>query len=325
MDAKTQLKYLRVINYLNFNTNFIENSTPEQDANFALASAMREFIANYEFEIRKKYTFVIKYDNDIFSFLALRVCHAAAIAMNTTIDIRILGELTSEEKEFLKDFKTICYRKAKKLKQCVLITGFNPIVNVEFDRNLYKDFVNIHNPIAKISNSNLKTLKSFYLNEKDKLYTDDLQPSNWDCFYYKPIGMADILQDKSLTWEISPDDIEQKCDKTIPVIAFKVSGTEKDFDTYDIIYKSSKEGNIHLYIIENGEEGLNFVKTNLTPYLNSRNVPQEINIITEERALEFYDLMNNDEETFKSITYEDVERFGVDAVLEVLEQEDNEG
>lgn len=321
MDARTQLKYLRIINYLNFEMNHMPNGSDEQNANIALIKAMRDFLGKYDFQLKRKYTFVINYNHDVYSFLALRVCHGAASAIRKTIDIRILGDLTPEEKEFFKDFKTISYRKTKRLKQCVLITGFNPILNVENEAALSKDFIEIYHPIARLTPLDLYTLMNFYLKEDSFLYKKDLKATNWSFFYQLPVGLTDDFERKELAWEISPNDIYEICDKDIPLIAFKLKGTEEDLNTFDIIYKSSKEGNIHLYVIEGDKENEDFVKANLIPYLDSRNVPQKINIMSEKRAYELLELaaMNIDR---NFVTTEDVNKFGLEAMLKMLGGED---
>ena len=124
---------------------------------------------------------------------------------------------------------------------------------------------------------------NFYLDKNSFLYKKDLKATNWSFFYKIPIGLTSNFEMKQLAWTISPDDIYEKCDKNIPIVAFKLKGTEEDLDTFDIIYKSSKEGNIHLYIIEGDK---NFVINNLIPYLDCRNVPQDINIVDKKRAYE---------------------------------------
>lgn len=320
MEAKTQLKYLRIINYLNFELNLMPNNSNEQNANVALLKAMRDFLSKYSSEIKKKYTFVVKYEHDIYSFLALRICHAAVTAIRKTIDIRILGDLTKEEQEFFKDFKSIGLKKAKKLKQCVLITGFNPILNVENEMFLSKKFIMIHHPIERLTPIDLYTLMNFYLKEDSFLYKKDLKATNWSFFYQTPVGLTNNFEMKELAWDISPDDIYQKCDKNIPIVAFKLKGTEEDLDTFDIIYKSSKEGNIHLYIIEGDR---NFVINNLISYLDCRNVPQDINIMDEKKAYEILELAAENIDT-NFINTDDVKKFGVDAILKQLGGENNE-
>lgn len=326
MEAITQLKYLRVINHLNMDQAFVKQQiTSDQRADIIVAKAMTEFLRKYEFEIKKKYTFVVDYRNDVFSFIALRICHGAVAAMRRTIDIRILGDLNAKEKEFLKDFPTISYRKAKKLKQCVLITGFNPILNVENEAALSKDFIEIYHPIARITPEILNSIMNFYLNEDSFLYLKGMDKTIWTDFYKEPVAMTKDFENVNILWfPRSVADIYYKnCDFQIPLIHFILSGTEEDFDTYDIIMKSAKEGNIHLYTIEGDKSNVDFVISNLAPYIEARNVPQDINIVTEEKAKEILGCIDASRESF-TISWRAVKDYGVDKILEELGGNENE-
>lgn len=326
MEAITQLKYLRVLNHLNMDQAFIKQQiTKDQRADIIVAKAMTEFLRKYEFEIKKKYTFVVDYKNDVFSFIALRICHGAVAAMRRTIDIRILGDLNAKEKEFLKDFPTISYRKAKKLKQCVLITGFNPILNVENETALSKDFIEIYHPIARITPEILNSIMNFYLNKDSFLYLKGMDKTAWTDFYKEPVAMTKNFENMNTLWfPRSINDVYNKsCDFQIPLIHFILSGTEEDFDTYDIIMKSAKEGNIHLYTIEGDKSNVDFVISNLAPYIEARNVPQDINIVTEERAKEILECIDVSRESF-TVSWRAVKDYGVDKILEELGGNENE-
>ena len=120
-------KFLRVNNYFNFEgpmLNYTGEKNVERDTNYIISKTINNFITIYKEFISKRGTFVIKYDHDLYSYLALRIIHTASVCMRRIFDIRILGELNAEEQKFFKDFKTISYRNAKKLKNCVLVTGF---------------------------------------------------------------------------------------------------------------------------------------------------------------------------------------------------------
>ena len=77
MTAQAQLHYLRVINYLNILVNdYCTDENPSQDqrdknADIVLIKVMSDFLSKYDTKIKKKYTFILNYKNDIFSFLAL--------------------------------------------------------------------------------------------------------------------------------------------------------------------------------------------------------------------------------------------------------------
>ena len=317
MTAIEHLKYLRIINYFNFINNHYpspdlnKEKQTEVNGNVALTYMMTDFIKKYEFEMKKRYTFVVKYDHTVYSFLALRICHAAAAAMRVTINIRILGDLNAEEKEFFKDFPTISYRKAKKEKHCVLITGYHPIFNVENEANLSKDFIEIYHPVARMNPSDLYVAETFYLNTNSFLWDDSLIKSIWYKFYQLPIGGGvDWYEANDALKEIKINEFYELTDKDIPIVLFKLDGSEKDFSLYDFILESSKEGNIHLYMFEgNVGDKLEFVMNNLGRYIDSRNFPQVYNIVSREQAEEIFQLagQNIDDYYYDFNTYKEEE------------------
>ena len=289
MTAQAQLHYLRVINYLNILVNdYCTDENPSQDqrdknADIVLIKVMSDFLSKYDAKIKKKYTFILNYKNDIFSFLALRVCSNAVSALGKTIDIKILGNLNAEEKEFFKDYPIIGERRAKKIRNKVLITGFNPIMNVENEEELSKDFNDIFHPIARFSPIDLSTIQDFYLTNEHFLYNDSLYMKNlsWAVFYNYPVGMN--VEEKTVLpvqFHFDLQEIYKKCDKSVPIIPIHLSGAENDFTLYDAALTKSKEGCILLYVIDGD---VDFVKTNLGAYIESRNFPQPINIVTQER------------------------------------------
>lgn len=257
VEISERIKLLRTINKFNFNTPFFNDK--EKDANYAVAKTLQEITRNYHNELKNKYTFIIKYDRDIYSFLAYRMIKNVSSALQIEMDIRILGNVsTKEEKEIFKDIPTIGWRKACKIKNAVFVTGYHPIYNV-IDLTTYsKTFIEILNPIARFEPDSLSIAQTFYLNMESILW--------------------------SILLEIRDDNYLEKgweTDNNIPLIFFKLKGNESDFPVFDLIRKSSSEGNIHLYIVEN-EDQYNFIRCNLAPYIDTRNIPNELNTITEE-------------------------------------------
>ena len=180
-------------------------------------------------------------------------------ALQLEMDIRILGDIdTKEEKEIFKDIPTIGWRKARKIKNAVFVTGYHPIYNVIDLIPYSKIFIEILNPIERFEPNSLSIAQTFYLNMESILWSI----------------LLEIRDDKYL-------EKEWETDNNIPLIFFKLKGNESDFPVFDLIRKSSSEGNIHLYIVEN-EDQYNFIRCNLAPYIDTRNIPNELNTITEE-------------------------------------------
>lgn len=295
-------KFLRINNYLNFEgplMNYTGKLNKETYANQVITKTMVAFLNKYKTEISKRATFVVKYDNDLYSYLALRIIHFAVLSQQKTIDIRILGKLNKEEQEFFKDFKTISYRNAKKLKNCILITGFNPIFNVDCLGDLSKVFVEIYNPIERLDPTAISMAMKFYIDEKSFLYDETLNaadsenttnvahPMCWEFYTYKenesPLYMKVNFEDDTPKFGLlsefcypNPKDIYKIVDKDIPIVWFRLKGTEEDFPLYKKILESSAEGNIHVYSFED-ENGYDFTRLNLGTYIDYRNCPRPFN------------------------------------------------
>lgn len=273
MNLLEKIKHLRIINSFNMYGPYCEDI--EKNADIVLSVAIHDFINKYNFEIKNHYTFILKYDNEIYSFLAYKVIKNAAIVIHKDIDIRVLGDIKlPEEKEYFKEINSIGLKKAKKHKKAVLITGFNPICNVDCIDNFSNDFIEIYNPIEKMTPETLKTLQNFYLNEDSPLYCfnmteGSIQKRCWECYFTYPI--ATNLYNSEELYDLSNNNDDKS------IVIFQLNGTEKDFNLYDFIIESSKEGNIHLYSIP--EDKIDFVKTNLSPYLDFRNQINHINVI----------------------------------------------
>lgn len=325
MTAIEHLKYLRVINYFNFinnhypNPNLSKEKQKEVNGNIALTYMMTDFIKRYEFEMKKRYTFIVKYDHTVYSFLALRICHAAAAAMRVTINIRILGDLNAEEKEYFKDFPTISYRKAKKEKHCVLITGYHPIFNVENEAALSKDFIEIYHPVARMNPSDIYVAQTFYLDKDSFLWDQYPFEVLWYDFYKLPIGGGvDWYEQGDDEKNEIVDKIYDITDKSIPLVLFILDGSEEDFKLYDLILESSKEGNIHLYMFhDNVGDKLEFTMTNLGRYIDSRNFPQVYNIVSRERAKELFEIVEQDMDRY-TVDYGMAKQYNTEALIDML-------
>lgn len=273
MNLNNKITILKNINYFNFDGPYSESTS--YNSNNAVTRIITNFVRKYYDEIKRHYTIIIKYDNDVYSYLAFRLIRAAGIAIQTELDIRILGNIKSpEEKEFFKGIKTIGYRKAKKEKRAILITGHHPICNVENLAALSKVFIEIYNPIETITPENLNLIQDFYLKDDSSLYQEKLGCNNldeayWYYFFKYPVGnkaekvkLANSNQDYYF----------------FPV---KLSGTEEDFGLFDEIRKIDKENGIIIYDISNlNEEQIKFIKCNLNLYISFKNQLNDFNSFT---------------------------------------------
>lgn len=287
MKCVDKMQQLQVINYFNFDGPLYEDEGRNTD--YSVAKAIRTFIEKYKSEISQNYTFVIDYQNDIFSLLAYKIIKSSSSVVGKDYNIRYCGELkTPEEKEYFKNERHIGIKKAQKLKKAVLITGFHPICNVIDLNHFSKFFIEIYNPLEHFTPRCLSILQDYYTNkEKDKaiiienLGERDIKEKFWFDYFSYPMEYPDTL-------DIIRVNIKMEKDNLIPpYVCFTLSGTEQDFPLYDFILKSSKEGNIHLYVIP--EDKVDFVKTNLSPYLDFRNQINDLNLITKEEAKAFID------------------------------------
>lgn len=296
MNMDERINKLRAINFFNFDGPFFFNK--EQDTDFAIARSAQNILTKYEKDMKRKTTIILKYDNDFYSYLAYRMIRFAAGAKQIEIDLRILGEIkTPQEREIFKEFKTISWRKARKIKDAIFVTGYHPIYNVIDLSSYSKTFIEILNPIEKFTPDSLTTAQEFYL---------DIDSPLWSIFLE---GRSD---------DYLEGDWSHRIDKDIPLCVFDLQGNENDFPVFNFILKSSKEGNIHLYIFKN-EEQAEYIQNNLRIYLDTRNVPAPINMITIDEYRQLWASSKNED---GSITNE-IHFFDIDNLPEEDEDENS--
>lgn len=285
MNMDERIKKLRTINHFNFDGPFLFNE--ERDTDFAIGKSAANILAKYKSEMKRKVTIIVKYDNDFYSFLAYRIIRCAASAAQIEINLRVLGEIkTDQEKEIFKDFKTISWHKARKIKNAIFVTGYHPIYNVLDLSSYSKTFIEILNPIEKFPPYALTIAQSFYLDSDSPLWSIFLEGRD-----------DDYLE----------ADWSGKIDRDIPLCVFNLQGNENDFPVFNFILKSAREGNIHLYIYKN-EEQSEFIYNNLRPYLDVRNIPAPINMITiEEYRHMFATSLDSEGNVINEIHYFDID------------------
>ena len=248
--------------------------------------------------MKRKTTIILKYDNDFYSYLAYRMIRFAAGAKQIEIDLRILGEIkTSQEKEIFKEFKTISWRKARKIKNAIFVTGYHPIYNVIDLSSYSKIFIEILNPIERFTPDSLTTAQEFYL---------DIDSPLWSIFLE---GRSD---------DYLEEDWSHRIDKDIPLCVFDLQGNENDFPVFNFILKSSKEGNIHLYIFKN-EEQAEYIQNNLRIYLDTSNIPAPINMITIEEYRQLWTSSANEDGSIKN----EIHFFDIDNLPEEEDEDEN--
>ena len=292
MDYIDKIRYLRIINDFNFSGPYLEDK--EKNADLVIAKFLHDFNQNFKTKILQGYTFVIMNDDNLYSVLACRLIKSA-IAINTkTIKLRYCGE----NNELFRGIKPIKFEKVEKLKKVVLITGYHPIYNVAANKEYSKNFVNICSPLETFTPQALEVLFNFYLGEENKdikfCHSSEQQRLWYNFFTYpiKEIEENDIFIRKHLSiLRTNPK----------PVAVFELTGTEEDFNLYDFILDSSKEGNIHLYYIP--EDKINFVKTNLSPFLDYRNQVMELNLLNKEELEQIKKIKGQNIYVFNNLTF----------------------
>lgn len=297
MDMDERINKLRAINFFNFDGPFFFNR--EQDTDFAIARSAQNILTKYEKDMKRKTTIILKYDNDFYSYLAYRMIRFAAGAKQIEIDLRILGEIkTPQEKEIFKEFKTISWRKARKIKNAIFVTGYHPIYNVIDLSSYSKTFIEILNPIERFTPDSLTTAQEFYL---------DIDSPLWSIFLE---GRSD---------DYLEEDWSHRIDKDIPLCVFDLQGNENDFPVFNFILKSSKEGNIHLYIFKNKEQA-EYIQNNLRIYLDTCNVPAPINMITIEEYRQLWASSTNEDGSINN----EIHFFDIDNLPEEDEDENSD-
>lgn len=272
----TKEKILRIKNHYNFYGNYTNNLP--NDTNYIASLVIRNFIAKYQKNIENKCTFIIQYNNDIYSLILARLLRAAEYVTHKNLNLKILGKFTEDEKEYFKGIDIIKSYNIKKMRTPILISPYNPIVNVNCLLNLSNEFSDFYCPLERIEPRNLAQLMDFYVEETDKLYSKKLK--EWiDIDYNKKIENLEIE-----FFPYSESDIHH----------YILSGTEKDFGLYGKILLDSKKGIICLYSLPNDK--IDFFKTNIIQYIDYCNLPNDFNIVTDEEWEEWKKEINNYEE-----------------------------
>lgn len=294
MDYIEKIRHARVVNYFNFNGPYLSNE--EQNTDLTIGKSIHTFINRYQNEIKQNYTFIIKFNNDAYSYLSYCIIKNVSSIMGRELDLRYLKDYNynSKEKEYFKGIKPISLRKALKLKKAILITGYHPICNVIKEEFFSKKFIEIYHPIEIFTPYNLEILQDFYLKKEEDIYCEKI--GNWNSgaeFWYNYYKTNGNREDSPYFNKVHIEAFN----RCVPISLFKLSGTEKDFSLFDFIIKSSQEGNIHLYCVP--ADKVDFIKVNLSPYLDCKNMIREENILTETE----FDYLS-EQENFYSFSYE---------------------
>jgi hypothetical protein len=237
------------------------------DTDIFILKSINRILTTYRHEINKNYNFVIKYDNDIFSFLAYRLIQNALIAIRKNNSIFILGKIrTPEEKEYFKNANIISQRRAKKHKKDIIVTGFCPIFNVKSDVGLSKEFVNVCHPLMGAEIQYLETMAKWYI-----MPDDPFKKYNFEQYY------------NINKYHLSEEELGVPLVTNPTIYHCILTGTEEDFPVFDKILKIQKN-NILTYTIKN--DNIDFVQKTLGQYVNGWNYPNCINVITKEQAKE---------------------------------------
>lgn len=281
--TKNDMLALRVINHFNLDGPVIEDK--DRDADLLITKAMGRFCSKYSKELKSNYTFIIKYDNDIYSALSYIIVANCGGIVKRNLDIRLMGTpKTSEEKQFFNRVKTITYHKAKKAKKAILITGFHPICNVINLAQLSKEFIEIANPLERFVPDTFRVTQSYWLQvafaeslDKRVKLSNWFTIDEWNKFFSLPLSVDNLPQ------------VLPNIDYDVPVCVFSFDArhlnkeffSEEDAKYFDFILESSKEGNLHLYDVRGlSEENIEFLKCNLSPYIDYRNQPMRLNFYT---------------------------------------------
>lgn len=232
----------------------------EYQTNLLVNKTMNDFRNKYK--DHKNITFILYYNNNIYSLLTYRIIKNLESLMG--FDLKIYGKCKKEyEKEMFKNVKTIGYNKLKRLKNKVLISDYNPICNVVDDKKVFNLFEKIEYPIIHFIPKELEILQSFYIKPESEFYRDNI------CRETNEIEKYYNLFNKNYLGELDKQkELEYFNNSDLRINVFYLSGTEKDFELYSLIRASDSNGIINIYVYENN---LDFIKVNLNPYVTGKN------------------------------------------------------
>lgn len=265
---------LKIIHKYNFDGPHCEDS--ETDTNIAIINLCNTLLRDYSHLIKSGYSFILDYNEDIYTYLALRLIRNFTPLTTVKPTFYYCGVCESPlHKRFLGDITSITVKKAQKMKKAILITGYHPICNVKIGNDLSKYFKTIVNPLERFTPNQLIQLQEFYLSPSDPFYDKALGHEDEFLlnFFQYPVG--------DVTGPLNYPVVKDK-----RVIEFKLSGTKKDFRLYNQIVRMDAEDINYVFIYNVDDEyAAEFITTNLNPYLSRRNTPNQFNIVYKENRI----------------------------------------
>lgn len=250
MTIQEKVNKIRIEHQLNLSLNYYKDDV-DSNTDLFVATAIKDFYNKFKNRIIKGSSFIIKYDNDAYSFYAYKIIKNCLINFQVENKIYIMGDLkTEEEKRLFKEETIISQRNAKK-KGFTLITGYHPIYNVESDKGISKSFKEVYHPIAIGRKEHLEKLKEYYIPDNSPLE-----------------NTINNMKEHEVILE-----------KELPFVLIELSGTEKDFKIYDHLLKNfNHEYYICIYCAPH-TIAKNFIKLNLGTYINRKNYPSDIRFV----------------------------------------------
>lgn len=278
----------KITNYYDIEVQYNENI--EIFTNNLINKAFNTFMLYWKFANIKNIIFF--YQNlNTYSYLTLQLLLAAK-GFLTNVNIYIITDkriLSKNERQYFKNLskkkciKIISLRKAIKLKNSLLVTGFNPICNVVNFNYFSKTFIDIYNPIEHFTPKSIKQMQKYYTEKENPFYDSTLCREVHDLYKYFSYPWGEY---KCLLNEIKNNN---------PMVVFKLD--VNNIPALHEVIKSDSEGNIHFYIMPEKDEDKERILENLNPFVSSKNAISNLNILSEKEILdgmEFIDLTKSE-------------------------------
>lgn len=238
----------------NLNLDYQKNFNYEIQTDRTLNFIMNNFVKNNQQNFKNK-IFVIEYQDNIFGILTYYILKN--IQGVYPFNLKICGKI-KQTKELIYNKKDIIKKwRIKNKKNIIFINCFNPLYYVKFSK---EDFNNLSNSISiidKFTPEQFSILCKFFYLDREK-YRHIIEPV-WH-----------EMQDTIFNFYKNNYKKDFLLAATPKIKIWNLEANNEDFSLYDEILRNENE-TINLYICPKEKE--DFLISNLSPYVNSRNTP----------------------------------------------------
>lgn len=254
--------------FYDFNLDYSIENNKEYETNMLITQVMNDFIHKYNAYFAD-YTFILEYQDDVFGLITYMLFKNLRSIFDFNFKLTCKNKIKLT-KSYLNKKDIIRYKKAIKTNSAIYFNCFNPLFYVINSQKIFNNLSKDKSLIANFTPEKLLVACDFYQIHDKKI----LNP--WDalnCKYFSNFCNRNFSNEASCcldTYKIFYyNDIIPK------IKVYNLTGTQDDFPIFDKIL--NEKNTIIFYNCP--EDKINFIKSNLNPYIEKRNaVIEDFNV-----------------------------------------------